>query len=126
MSIELVGDILIRCRNDSELPKRTLFRVMFHTAFIDDFSLRLQKNDLDGGNDEFFPEDFMVDLFYTSQSGDKEIVPGNLKKPQEKENEDEEEEKIDRELLEKYKPHIEHSADEDEDLDDYFQKLESS
>ena len=133
ISLEISGDVLLRCRDDAGDSRETLFRVMFHTAFTDDFTLRFTKNDLDGGNQEFFPEGFMVDIFYTSLCGEKEIVPDYLKRPaalyaKQSINIDEEEEKIDRDLLEKYKPHIEHSADEDEDddLDDYFQKLESS
>ena len=101
---------------------------MFNTAFTDEFTLRLHKHQLDGCNSDLYSDELMLDLFFTSQISDKFVVPENVKKHDRKtiENpEDDEEEKIDRELLEKYKPHIEHSADEDEDFDDYFSQLES-
>ena len=110
---------------------------MFHTAFTDDFTLRFYRNDIDGGNKDCFPEDFMVDIFFTSHLGETNVVPKNVKmaalkkKSKEineylnvEEEEEEEEEKVDRELIDKYKPHFEHSSEEDEDFDDYFQQLE--
>lgn len=110
------------------MTKETVFRAMFHIAFTDEFTLRLYKNELDGCNDKIFSDDFMVDIFFVSSPRDGHTVPTSIKKPRERTTrnaDEEEEEKVDRELLDKYKPHIEHSADEDEDLDDYFQRLES-
>lgn len=138
VNLEIKGDIIFRCRNNSENKMQTVFRAMFHTAFTDDYILRLYKNDLDAVS-EHFSDEFMVDLFFTSKEGTNNVVPGNLKKRRVKKTEnknmiyeegeeEEEEEKIDRELIEKYKTHIEDSdedEEEDEDLDDYFQKLEA-
>ncbi|OMJ86112.1 hypothetical protein SteCoe_12470 [Stentor coeruleus] len=135
VNLEIKGDIIFRCRNNSEDKMQTVLRAMFHTAFTDDYILRLYKNDLDAVS-EHFSDEFMVDLFFTSKEGTNNVVPGNLKKRRVKKTgdkniiyegeEEEEEEKIDRELIEKYKTHIEDSdEEEEEDLDDYFQKLEA-
>ena len=128
INLDLSGDILVRFRDENEVKRETIFRFMFNTAFTDEFTLRLHKHQLDGCNSDLYSDELMLDLFFTSQISDKFVVPENVKKHDRKtiENpEDDEEEKIDRELLEKYKPHIEHSADEDEDFDDYFSQLES-
>ena len=79
LCLEISGDIILRCREYSEAAKETVFRVMFHTAFTDDFTLRFYRNDIDGGNKDCFPEDFMVDIFFTSHLGETNVVPKNVK-----------------------------------------------
>lgn len=143
INLQVSGDFIIRCREIHENKSSTIFRSMIHSAFCDEFSLRFFKHDLDSVQEKLNDE-FWVDVFYTSQEGEDQVVPGNLKSCAGRKNEkvekkveaakigsgseSEEEEKIDRELLEKFKATIDgnesSSLEEDEDFDDYFQKLE--
>lgn len=127
IDLEVDGDVILRCREKVDGKTITIFRTMFNTAFSDDFSLRFFKKELDSAQDNFL-DDFMVDLFYTSVEMDCFVVPGNLKiKALEAAGQkDEEEEIVDRELLDKYKAQMEacESSESEEDLDDYFKKLE--
>lgn len=153
INLEVSGDFILRCRQINQGKSTTVFRTMVHTAFCDEFSLRFLKQDLDSVQEKL-TEDFLVDVFYVSQLGEEKIVPENLKSCKDKhkkneeivdsvsekkmsEEEEEEEEKVDLELLEKYKAALaekiktatadgnESSSYEEEDYDDYFQKLET-
>ena len=144
VNLQVSGDFIIRCREICGNKSLTIFRTMVHSAFCDEFSIRFFRNDLDSVQEKLNDE-FWVDVFYTSEEGEDQVVPGNLKscagrKKEEREerkvgkngkgseSESEEEEKIDRELLEKFKAAVDgnesSSLEEDEDFDDYFQKLE--
>jgi hypothetical protein len=137
VELQVSGDVILRCRENINGSAVTIFRTMFNSAFSDDFSLRFFKKDLDSSQEDF-PDDFMLDLFYTSSIINSFVVPSNLKihSNEEQKNEErfvvskeEEEESIDHELLEQYKAQIEASSSSelgsDDDLDDYFKKLES-
>lgn len=135
VDLEVEGDVLLRCRENVNGNTITIFRTMFNTAFSDDYSLRFFKKELDSAQDSFL-DDFMVDLFYTSLNLESFVVPSNLKihtVEEQKgnggkiESKEDEEESIDRDLLEKYKAQIEisESSESEDDLDDYFKKLES-
>jgi len=129
VGMEIEGDVLIRCRHISKDNKRiTLFRCMFNTAFAHDFNLRLAKEQLDfASGDSRFPDDFMMDLFFSSSQRVSEEAAEQLwnsvvRRPA---SEDEEEEKLDVELMEKYKHRLEDSEGEEDDLSDYFEQLEA-
>lgn len=142
VGIEAEGDVLIRCRHIGKDNKRiTIFRVMFHTAFMSDIHIRFSKSELDFANThEGFPEDFMLDLFISSSESTDVEQSQQLWKHMEKQKkkrrvverkenvEEEEEEKVDRELIDKFKDKIEDSGEgeeEEDDLDAYFQSLEN-
>ena len=145
INLELEGDILIRCRHINRHNERlTIFRAMFHTAFVDEFTLRFTKQELDCAcNDPRFPDDFMVDFFFASSNPIDEAKATNFwdslerhqpnprkeNRPQQASETDEEEEKINKELIDKYKHQIadtEENEDEDDvDIDDYLEQLEA-
>jgi hypothetical protein len=63
------GDILLRCRHvEKDGSKRTsMFRTAFHTGYVQDNLLRLNKNLLDGAcSMEEFHHDFFVELIFDS------------------------------------------------------------
>mmetsp|Transcript_222 Transcript_222/g.208 ORF Transcript_222/g.208 Transcript_222/m.208 type:complete len:196 (+) Transcript_222:615-1202(+) len=142
IDLEAEGDILIRCRHQTKDNKRiTIFRVMFHTAFVSDIHIRFAKSDLDfASTHEGFGEDFMLDLFI-SGSEPVEVEQSqqlwryiekrkkHRKMSERKVDTEEEEEKVDHELIEKFKDKMEDSGEEEgeeeDDLDAYFQSLES-
>ena len=87
----LSGDILIRCRYTAfqknkagaQKPiKESLFRVNFHTAFINSQLFRLTKRELDGPhNDAAFPNDFFVDLVFAPESFEDHSVDPKVASP---------------------------------------------
>lgn len=143
INIEIDGDVLIRCRHLSRTGGRvTIFRIMFHTAFIPEYNIRFNKPDLDFANQSAsFADDFIVDFFYSkSQEIEEEkslqfwdsiekthesrILAGSMSES------GDEEEKIDRELMEKYKHKLEDQGDAEEDededdIEDYLAQLEA-
>lgn len=156
INLEVSGDFILRCRQVIQGKTSTIFRTMVHTAFCDEFSLRFHKQDLDSIqehlNDDFLLDVFYVsqlgegkivpENLKNCSDKKKEKNEGVLNKANEKptseEEDEEEEEKVDLELLEKYKAALaektktstvdgnESSSYEEEDYDDYFQKLEMS
>ena len=143
LSTEVEADVLLRCRHLSrDGTRQTLFRVVFHTAFVTDGLLRLQKQDLDYAcNDERIPSDLLIDLFFSSVKDTSEetesfwksvehqkAVPTSLRvqeSPSSRSRSDSEEEKVDHALIENYQEGSEESGGEDEDLSDYLSSLES-
>lgn len=115
--------------------------MVFHTAFITDGLLRLQKSDLDYAcNDERIPSDLLIDLFFSSSAETLEEperfwksvehhkgTPSNLQQEvsHSRSRSDSEEEKVDHALIEKYEQALGESGEEDEDLSDYLSSLES-
>ena len=112
---------------------------MFHTAFIPEFNLRFSKSDLDFANSNSnFSDDFMVDFFYSKSQDIEEEKSLQFWHSIEKSHESrilaaslsesgEEEEKIDRELMEKYKHKLEdvEGEAEEDDIEDYLAQLEA-
>jgi len=141
--VEVEADVLLRCRHlGRDGTRETLFRVVFHTAFITDGLLRLQKNDLDYAcSDERIPSDLLIDLFFStvaetaeeperfwkSVEHHKGAATGLVQQesPSSRSRSDSEEEKVDHALLEKYEEVLGESGEEDEDLSDYLSSLES-
>ena len=137
---EVQGDVLVRCRHlQEDGSATTLFRFMFHTAFVHDGLLRLPKNDLDVTcANSSFPQDCWADVCFTEVA----VCPWDFWKsfehakpqihhrkreerpPSEPGTEEEEEEKLDSELLEKYRTALEESPSEGDDLSEYMNSLE--
>lgn len=140
VNVEIDSDVLIRCRHLSRTGSRvTIFRIMFHTAFIPEFNLRFSKSDLDFANSNSnFSDDFMVDFFYSKSQDIEEEKSLQFWHSIEKSHESrilaaslsesgEEEEKIDRELMEKYRHKLEdvEGEAEEDDIEDYLAQLEA-
>ena len=140
INTEVEGDVLLRCRHlGRDNSRQTLFRVMFHTSFVTDGLLRLDKQDLDFGcEDERIPNDLMIDLFFTpigevnaelqnfwrSVEHRKQITQSPQRDPPASHS-DSEEEKVDHALIAKYQKDQEESGDDEDDLTDYLSALES-
>lgn len=65
VNVEIEEDVMIRCRHLArDNSTFTVFRVMFHTAFVNSEVLRFEKKELDGAFvDSRFPEMFTLDFF---------------------------------------------------------------
>lgn len=65
VNAEVEEDVLIRCRHlGSDNSTFTIFRVMFHTAFVASEVFRFERSELDGAFvDSRFPELFTLDFF---------------------------------------------------------------
>lgn len=136
---EVQGDVLIRCRHLNESGEAsTLFRFMFHTAFITDGLLRLGKAELDGAcTDPKLADDCWVDVCFTHlcsapwdfwksfQHSKPVLAKKAVRPPSEPGTEEEEEEKIDSETLEKYRSALDDSPQQDDDLSQYMKELEA-
>ena len=65
LNLEIEEDVMIRCRHLArDNSTFTIFRVMFHTAFVNSEVFRFDKKELDGAFvDSRFPEMFTLDFF---------------------------------------------------------------
>ena len=62
---EMTHDVLLRYRVSDENQRKTVFKLMFHTAFVKGVELALRKQDLDLGDGGFlFPEDAVLRLCF--------------------------------------------------------------
>jgi hypothetical protein len=131
VDVAVDGDIVIRCRHVSpKNSKETIFRLMFHTSFIENHILHCTKRDLDVAClDPRFPEDFSTDLIFSPDEEEVKADQQFWRSLQQKHkgytvpdmhDSSEEEQHID---LAKYK--IGDSSDEEDDMEDYLDRLES-
>jgi hypothetical protein len=113
MELELQDDVFVRCRHLGRNGQGvTIFRLMFHTSFIQSDVIRFTKSTLDGANnDNRFPDTFRVDFICDLNeisSNDcldpKSLISGDHNKP--------EEIKLDKD-------------DSDQEMDEYFKELEN-
>lgn len=73
----LQGDILLRCRHiDPSTGQRvSMFRTAFHTGYLPQGVLRLNKSQLDGAtNDLRFDEEFFIDIIYSTAEDDVALL----------------------------------------------------
>jgi hypothetical protein len=65
IGVVLHGDILIRFKHRGALKSANMFRCGWNTGFVNQFTLRLYKRELDEGyKDKRIPDDFFVDMFF--------------------------------------------------------------
>jgi hypothetical protein len=114
------GDILVRCLKVAERNSRqTMFRVMFHTSFIENHCVHFNKRDLDFAHfDTRFTEEFSVDLIFSADeeevTSDKQFWKSIARRQRDYPHDAGEGEQIDSERLVKRDEHI-CSLDEKDD-----------
>ena len=113
LDLEVEEDVLIRCRHLGKNKTFTIFRVMFHTAFVEGEVFRFSRQDIDGAFvDSRFPELFTLDFFLEKN---EEIMESSFAKSifmkEEGKTGSYEDVKIDK--------------DSDDDIEEYFRQLDS-
>lgn len=108
---------------------------MFHTSFIENHMLHFSKRDLDSACwDPRFPEEFSTDLIFSAQEEEVKSDQQFWRSLQQKHkgytvpdlhDSSEEEEKIDTELIAKYETGQPESSEDEDNMDDYLDQLES-
>jgi hypothetical protein len=113
LNLVVEEDVLIRCRHLGKNNTFTIFRVMFHTAFVENEVFRFTRQEIDGAFvDSRFPEMFTLDFFLDLN---EEVLDGSFSRSiiqfNEKNSQSFEVVKIDK--------------DSDEDMEEYFRQLDN-
>lgn len=115
MELEIQDDVFVRCRHlGRDGQAVTIFRMMFHTAFVDNDVIRFEKNEIDGAScNPQFPNNFRVDFICDiNELAQEDPLQLRTLKLNENDKEKCEQIKIDKE-------------ESDEEMDKYFKELEN-